>query len=98
MARLMRKNDEKKGIVKAAANSKCLHIVKPEIEIRTNDQECLNGNVAEKNINCMRKFGDKGILVWGARTLDPSRPRSGVRARPADVSPPALVRRSGEMK
>lgn len=64
------KNDQTRGIWKAAANIVLKNIIKPEIIITNEEQDLLNVDpVAGKSINAIRKFFGKGTLIWGGRTL-----------------------------
>lgn len=63
--------DGSRGVWKAPANIG-LNYVKALTDKITNEaQERLNiDDVAGKSINAIRQFQGKGVLVWGARTLD----------------------------
>ena len=61
--------DESRGIQKAPANEIPRGVLGLAYDTNFREQEFLN----PKGINCIRKFRDRGTLVWGARTLaDPN--------------------------
>ena len=59
------RTDETRGIYKAPANEMPKGIVGLAYDTNFREQELLN----PKGINCIRKFRNRGTLVWGARTL-----------------------------
>jgi hypothetical protein len=59
------RTDETRGIFKAPANEIPRGVVGLAYDTNFREQELLN----PKGINCIRKFRDRGTLVWGARTL-----------------------------
>ncbi|MEM7062124.1 MAG: phage tail sheath C-terminal domain-containing protein [Cyanobacteria bacterium P01_B01_bin.77] len=59
------RTDESRGIHKAPANDVPRGVVGLAYETNFREQELLN----PKGINCIRKFRNRGTLVWGARTL-----------------------------
>lgn len=59
------RTDESRGIHKAPANEIPRGIVGLAYETNFREQELLN----PIGINCIRKFRNRGTLVWGARTL-----------------------------
>ena len=59
------RTDESRGIYKAPANEVPRGIVDLAYDTNFREQEFLN----PKGINCIRKFRNRGTLVWGARTL-----------------------------
>ena len=59
------RTDESRGIHKAPANDIPRGVVGLAYETNFREQELLN----PKGINCIRKFRNRGTLVWGARTL-----------------------------
>lgn len=61
------RTDETRGIHKAPANEQPRGILGLAYETNFREQEFLN----PRGINCIRKFRDRGHLVWGARTLAP---------------------------
>lgn len=59
------RTDESRGIHKAPANEAPRGIVGLAYDTNFREQELLN----PQGINCIRKFRNRGTLVWGARTL-----------------------------
>ena len=59
------RTDESRGIHKAPANEMPRGVVGLAYDTNFREQEFLN----PKGINCIRKFRERGTLVWGARTL-----------------------------
>jgi len=59
------RTDESRGIFKAPANEMPKGIIGLAYDTNFREQELLN----PKGINCIRKFRNRGTLVWGARTL-----------------------------
>ncbi|MBE9140926.1 phage tail sheath family protein [Nodosilinea sp. LEGE 07088] len=59
------RTDETRGVHKAPANEVPRGILGLAYETNFREQEFLN----PRGINCIRKFRDRGHLVWGARTL-----------------------------
>lgn len=64
------KTDGTRGVWKAPANVSLNRVQAPTIEITNSDQENLNVHSSGKSINAIRSFEGKGVLIWGARTLD----------------------------
>ncbi len=63
--------DATRGVWKAPANVSLNTVIEPMVTINDNMQDDLNVDVnAGKSINAIRAFTGKGILVWGARTLE----------------------------
>lgn len=62
--------DNQEGVHKAPANVSLSGVVKPTINITADDQEDLNSPLSGKAINAIRSFVGKGVLVWGARSMD----------------------------
>jgi uncharacterized protein len=62
--------DETRGVWKAPANVSLNGVVEPAVAVSHADQETLNVHPTGKSINAIRAFAGKGVLVWGARTLD----------------------------
>jgi len=58
------------NIAKAPANVSVGSVVSPSVAITNESQEDLNLPLNGKAINAVRTFQGKGVLVWGARTLD----------------------------
>jgi uncharacterized protein len=59
------RTDESRGIHKAPANEIPRGVTGLAYDTNFREQELLN----PQGINCIRKFRDRGTLVWGARTL-----------------------------
>lgn len=59
------RTDESRGIHKAPANETPRGVLGLAYDTNFREQELLN----PQGINCIRKFRDRGTLVWGARTL-----------------------------
>jgi len=62
--------DKQEGVHKAPANVSLNAVVKPAVNITSDDQEDMNSPLSGKAINAIRSFVGKGVLVWGARTMD----------------------------
>ena len=62
--------DNQEGVHKAPANVSMSAVVKPTVNITADDQEDLNSPLNGKAINAIRSFVGKGVLVWGARSMD----------------------------
>lgn len=63
--------DDEHGVWKAPANVSIGSVVDLPIHLSAPQQEPLNIDVTTgKSINAIRAFTGKGILIWGARTLD----------------------------
>ena len=70
MAGVMALVDSQEGVHKAPANVSLSSVVSPTLNITAEDQENLNMPLNGKAVNAIRSFIGKGVLVWGARTLD----------------------------
>lgn len=62
--------DNNTGVFKAPANVSVGSVAKLTMNITSAQQEDLNAPLNGKAINAIRTFPGKGVLVWGARTLD----------------------------
>lgn len=63
--------DRTRGVWKAPANVSLARVIKPTVAISDESQRSLNvDDTSGKSVNAIRSFTGKGILVWGARTLD----------------------------
>lgn len=70
MAGIYARTDANVGVWKAPANTSLNYVIKPSVQISSEDQASLNvDTVAGKSVNAIRTFRGKGTLVWGARTL-----------------------------
>lgn len=71
MAGLMTMVDNQEGVWKAPANISMVAVKGLTINLNDDQQSGLNMDaMTGKSINALRKFPGRGILVWGARTLD----------------------------
>lgn len=59
------RTDETRGVYKAPANETPRGIIGLDYDCNFREQELLN----PKGINCIRTFPNRGIKIWGARTL-----------------------------
>jgi hypothetical protein len=62
--------DSSINVAKAPANLSLGSVVGASVQITSDTQEELNLPLNGKAINAIRSFQGKGVLVWGARTLD----------------------------
>ena len=63
--------DHRRGVWKSPANMPLEAVVRPKIKYSDEDQAPMNvDDSSGKSINVIRTFGNKGTLLWGARTLD----------------------------
>lgn len=63
--------DNNKGVWQAPANVSIASVANVDIQISDREQEDMNVDAnAGKSVNAIRSFAGKGVLVWGARTLD----------------------------
>jgi hypothetical protein len=71
MAGVITMLDNSRGVWKAPANVSIAGVASLPIKINQAGQENLNVDaVSGKSINAIRNFPGRGVLVWGARTLD----------------------------
>ncbi len=61
--------DHSRGVWKAPANVSLNGVLAPQVVINNVDQNDLNVTASGKSINAIRSFPDRGVMVWGARTL-----------------------------
>ncbi|MHC5726221.1 MAG: phage tail sheath family protein, partial [Nostoc sp.] len=59
------RTDETRGVYKAPANEVPRGVIGLDYDTNFREQELLN----PKGINCIRRFPNRGIRIWGARTL-----------------------------
>lgn len=59
------RTDANPGVHKAPANTAVRGVTGLEYPLTRSEQDVLNPN----GVNCIREFGNQGVLVWGARTL-----------------------------
>jgi len=62
------------GVFQAPANVGINSAIKPTVSVTDTDQADLNLPPDGKAINAIRDFPGRGLLVWGARTLDGNSP------------------------
>lgn len=62
--------DSTRGVWKAPANVSLSRVKDVTKNLTTDEQRDFNVSNTGKSINAIRPFAGKGILVWGARTLD----------------------------
>lgn len=62
--------DRTRGVWKAPANVSLRGVIGPAVKLTDQEQGSLNIHESGKSINAIRAFTGKGILVWGARTLN----------------------------
>lgn len=70
MAGIYYQVDNNQGVYHAPANIAVGSVIKPAVNISDKQQEDLNVPIYGKAVNAIRSFHGKGVLVWGARTLD----------------------------
>jgi phage tail sheath protein FI len=62
--------DNSQGVFWAPANVTIIDAVSPTVNITDEDQEDLNVPLDGKAINAIRQIPNRGLMIWGARTLD----------------------------
>ncbi len=71
MAGIYARVDANDGVWKSPANVNVNYVIGPNVMLTNDQQGRMNiDDNAGKSINAIRTFTGKGILVWGARTLD----------------------------
>ncbi len=70
MAGIYAQTDRARGVFNAPANISLNSVVAPTIKITDEEQQDFNVHSTGKSINAIRAFAGRGVLVWGARTLD----------------------------
>lgn len=70
MAGVYTRVDNSIGVFKAPANTGMSSVISPVLDLTSADQEDLNVPLDGKAINAIRAFPGRGVLIWGARTLD----------------------------
>lgn len=70
MAGIYKSVDSAVGTHQAPANVSLTSVVKPVVHLDDHQQEDLNVPISGKAVNAIRTFPGKGVIVWGARTLD----------------------------
>lgn len=62
--------DNNIGVFQSPANVSFGSVIRPAVNITSDQQEDLNLPLNGRAVNAIRTFPGKGVLVWGARTLD----------------------------
>jgi phage tail sheath protein FI len=70
MAGVYTRIDNEFGVFRAPANTGLISVASPSISITHAEQEDLNMPLDGKAINAIRALPGRGLMVWGARTLD----------------------------
>lgn len=70
IAAVFARTDEDRGVWKAPANAELNYVQGLTAAVDDSMQEGLNVDANGKSINAIRDFAERGIRVWGARTLD----------------------------
>ena len=70
MAGVISDVDNNYGVHKAPANVGMVNVISPSVNLTNQDQADLNLPLSGLAVNAIRSFVGKGLLVWGARTLD----------------------------
>lgn len=70
MAGVYARTDANYGVFRAPANTGMIGVVQPSLEISASQQEDLNAPLDGMALNAIRTFVGRGVLIWGARTLD----------------------------
>ncbi|MEM9261402.1 MAG: phage tail sheath C-terminal domain-containing protein, partial [Bacteroidota bacterium] len=58
------------GVFQSPANVSVGSVLAPAVNISSDQQEDMNLPINGKAVNAIRSFPGKGVLVWGARTMD----------------------------
>jgi phage tail sheath protein FI len=64
------RTDAAMGVQKAPANTGINSVVSPAVDITHSEQEDLNAPLDGKAVNAIRTLPGRGLVIWGARTLD----------------------------
>jgi uncharacterized protein len=70
MAGVYTRVDNTVGVFKAPANTGMASVLSPSVNITNEEQDDLNAPLNGKAVNAIRAFPGRGVLIWGARTLD----------------------------
>lgn len=62
--------DSRASVAQSPANISLGSVIAPAVNINNDNQEELNLPLNGKAVNAIRSFQGKGVLVWGARTLE----------------------------
>jgi hypothetical protein len=65
--------DNNVGVFQSPANVSLGSVIKPCVNISANEQDDLNMPLDGKSVNAIRSFPGKGVLIWGARSMDGNR-------------------------
>ena len=70
MAGIWTKSDSLNGVQNAPANLSLNQVVAPKVELNDADQGQYNVPLSGEAIDILRSITNRGVVVWGARTLD----------------------------
>lgn len=70
MAGVYTRIDNTQGVFQAPANTGMNLVVSPAVNVSHVEQEDMNVPLSGKAVNAIRTFPGRGVLIWGARTLD----------------------------
>ena len=70
MAGVYAQTDANRGVWMAPANTSIVGAVSPMVDISQDEQEDLNMPLDGRAVNAIRTIPTRGLVVWGARTLD----------------------------
>jgi hypothetical protein len=70
MAGVYSRTDTTQGVSTAPANTELASVMRPMVDITSSQQEDLNAPLDGKAVNAIRTFSGRGVMVWGARTMD----------------------------
>ena len=70
MAGVYTQMDNYQGVWNAPANTSIVGAISPAVAISDMEQGDLNVPVNGKAVNAIRNFPGRGVVIWGARTLD----------------------------
>ncbi|MCB0525915.1 MAG: phage tail sheath family protein [Lewinellaceae bacterium] len=62
--------DHSEGVFKSPANVNVGSVIRPMVHVSDDEQIDLNTPANGKAVNAIRSFPGRGVLIWGARTLD----------------------------
>ena len=70
MAGIWTRSDSLHGVQNAPANLSLNEVVAPKVELNDADQAGFNVPISGEAIDILRTLRNRGVVVWGARTLD----------------------------
>ncbi|MCF2872066.1 hypothetical protein L0664_13405 [Octadecabacter sp. G9-8] len=70
MAGIINFTDTTVGPWNAPVDTSINFVLSPTVDMTSGEQQTLNTPLNGKAVNAIRSFMDRGVLVWGARTLD----------------------------